>query len=581
MSVRLCYLERCRRGSLLRAVRLVGQGVDERWPGAVAQKLDSPDSALPWIDRGAEWVQAHLSQSRSAGRLEAIVLDVDGATCSWVAGMGNDLQAVAAAARMNLSGSADPLTEMHSGLGDAGAVSPVTFFAGEESDSTVQPLAAPTVDEGADEPDQSGSGGTMLARLKKPSRKPVAGMGAQRRGILAACDVPGRLFIDALDRRGVEVSRAITLWHAIAQAWDPAWERRLSSGQADEVLSADSVCAVVLVDPVASSLLAKEDDPDAPPPRLIWAWSRGGALLAGGSMRLAHARSENGVDVALGQAEASRLAAEWLAWSMQLGCSPRRVVCVLPDSTRDSGSASLFGSALAKAWEGATVDAAAVSDDPIGATFERLASALEKTPVPTDVVSAPGDALVELSTRPGGAHRAMYKWLAGVVLVASVVMGVVAWQARRSAERINQAASVWIDKGNNAAKAALGTTTLNAIESLRQDVRARERELVPPPRAVPAKPIMEEFETISMVISNEGLALESLDLSSANLVRVTVSANELGLLEQVTKAMRQISGSHVNTWDADYKDFTNSRGEKAYRATLSATWQSDAAGGTP
>jgi hypothetical protein len=555
--------------------------VDERWPGAAVPKLDSPDSALPWIDRGAEWVQEHLSRSRSAGHLEAVVLDVDGATCSWVAGLGTDFQAIAAAARLSQTG-ADSLTEPHAGAGDSNAVSPVTYFAGEASDSTIQPLATPADDDESaalDEPRR----GTLLARLKKAAPKPVPGTARlRRRGILAACDVPGRLFIDALDRRGIEVGRAITLWHAMAQAWDPAWQRRAAPGDSSEILStSDSVCAVVLVDPATTSLLASDDDPDATPPRLIWAWSHAGSLLAGGSMRLAHARTEHGVDVALGQAEASRLAAEWLAWSMQLGCSPRRAVCVLPASTHDSGSASVFGTALTKAWEGASVEAAAISDDPIAATFERLASALEKTPASSDAVSSPGESMIELSTRPGGAHRTMYKWLAGVVLVASVVMGVVAWQARRSAERINQAAQVWRDKGFDAAKTALGVTPADPLRSLRDEVRLRERELVPPPRVVLAKPIMEEFETISMVISNEGLALESLDLSSANLVRVTVSAQDIALLEEVTKAMRQISRSHVNTWEADYKDFTNAQGEKAVRATLSATWQADNAGGAP
>lgn len=577
MSVRLCYLERARRGGLLRALRLFGQGVDEHWPGT-SPRLGSLDDALPWIDRGAEWLQERLSQSRAGGYLEALVLDVDGATCSWVAGLGSDYQAIAAAARLGHSTGADALGDLSGG--ESSGVTPITFFAGEPTDSTIQPLANPGEDAEPDE-DASGSVG-LLARLKKPStKKLLAPVG--RRGILAACDVPGRLFIDSLDRRGVEVGRAITLWHAIAQAWDPASDVRGANIKADEVLVASGpACAVVLVDP--GEIDASMDDVDATPPRLIWAWSRGGMLLAGGSMRLAHSRTDDDTELALEQGEASRLATEWLAWSMQLGVSPNRVVCVLPDSTRENGSAARFGAALTKAWPGSVGDAG-FFEDPIAATFERLATALEGTPLPRGLAAQPGDALVELSSRPGGAHRSMYKWLAGVVLVASVVMGVVAWQAGKSAQRLVQASQVWKAKGEETVLAALGVRPVtDSVDAMRTEVRLRQRELVPPSRVVPAKPVLAELETITMIISNEALTLESIDLSSGNLVRMTLTAPEVPMLEKVTESLRRISGSHVNAWEANYRDYTDSSGSKAVRATYTATWQADAvlgAGGAP
>lgn len=573
MSVRLCYLERARRGGLLRALRLFGQGVDERWPGS-SPRLGSLEDALPWIDRGAEWLQERLSQSRAAGYLEALVLDVDGATCSWVAGLGSDYQAIAAAARLGHSTGADPLGDMPGG--ESSGVTPITFFAGEPTDSTIQPLANPS-DEEAEPADESSGGVGLLAKLRKPStqKQPIP---AGRRGILAACDVPGRLFIDSLDRRGVEVGRAITLWHALAQAWDPASEVRRANRNSDEILAASGpACAVLLVDPGEAD--ASIDDADATPPRLIWAWSRGGMLLAGGSMRLAHSRTDDETELTLEQGEASRLAAEWLAWSMQLGVTPNRVVCVLPESTRENGSAARFGAALTKAWPGSVGDAG-FFDDPIAATFERLATALEGTPLPRGLVAQPGDALVELSSRPGGAHRSMYKWLAGVVLVASVVMGVVAWQAGKSAERLVQASQVWKAKGEETVVAALGVRPLtDSLDAMRTEVRLRQRELVPPSRVVPAKPVLAELETITMVVSHEALTLESIDLSSGNLVRMTLTAPELPMLEKVTESLRRISGSHVNAWEANYRDYTDSSGSKAVRATYTATWQADAAPG--
>lgn len=566
MSVRLCYLERGRRGGMLRAMRLVGQGVDERWPGSAVPLLESADAAFPWIERGAEWVQERLAHSRAADRLEAVILDVDGSTCSWLAGHGLDIQAVAAAARMGPSGSGDALTDMPGA--DTTSVTPVTFFAGESLDSTIQPLAIAHEDD-EEGPTESG-GGTLLARLKKAPTK-TQPIPTSRRGILAACDVPARLLIDALDRRGVVVGRAMTLWHALAQAWDPASQIRAAADDFDSVEpSSDTVCAVIAVDmgdPPAA------DGVGATPPRLIWAWSRRGSVLAGGSMRLGHVRTDDESGILLGQSEASRLATEWLAWSMQLGVSPRQVVCALPESTRENGSARAFGTALSKAWDGASVDAG-VYDDPIGATFDRLATALERTPADVASLGDPGSALVALSARPGEAHRTMYKWIAGVVLVAAVVMGIVTWQAVRSAESVNQSMFVWQSKGIETAKQALGNIPPgDALSALRGAVRQAERSLTPPSRVVPAKPIMEELETISMVISHADLTLESIDLSSAVLARFTLTAKEIGPLEKVTKALRQISGSHVISWEADYREFNRPSGEKAVRATFMGSWK--------
>lgn len=547
---------------MLRAARIIGHGVDVRWPELATPMVDSVDSALPWIDRGTEFVEGHLANTRSAGRLEALVLDVDGAMCSWIAGLGSDHQAVAAAARMGST--SDHLADAPGA--ESASVTPVTFFAGDAVDSTIQPLGQPS-DDAPSAPDSGEGGGVaMLSRLKKPGSKGTP-TSAGRRGILAACDLPGRLFVDALDRRGVEVGRAVTLWHALAQAWDPS-SRFSPTASASASLTSASTCAIVLIDAGAETI---GEDKEASPPRLVWAWSRRGELLAGGSMRLAHTRAESASEITLGKEEASRLAAEWLAWSMQLGISPRRVVCVFPESTRENDSARTFGTSLGSAWNGALIDAV-VTRDPIGDTLERLALALESTSENL-IETTPGAALLELSSRPGGAHRAMYKWLAIAVLAAAGVMGVVAWQAGRSAERIQQSSKVWYDKGMEAAKGALGTAPIDPMQSLRDEVRLRERELIPPSRVIPAKPVLEELETISMIISHEDLTLESLDLSSANLVRVTITAEKIETLEAVTNALRQISNSRVNRWEADYKEFNDPKGGKAVRATLSATWQ--------
>ncbi len=567
MSVRLAYLERALRGGLVRGVRVFGVASEQRWPGPdAAPPMESPEDGEAWIGRGAAWLGEQLAGTRSAGRLEMLCLDADGATCGWLAARGADPSALAALARLGPTTLGEGPEE-----GDGAPGSPLAFFAGDARDSTVQALAGAT--------QSPPSGGNAAASLSKNrGTSTLEPQASARVGVVAGCDVSARVFVDALDGQGVSVSRVTTIWHALAQAWDPSSPlapHQVSDGRV--AAQSDEACAIVLVEGAGVGESAS--------PRLVWCWARQGEPIAAGSLRLALSREEGDAGVDLGAAQASRLAAEWLAWSLQLGVAPRRVICIVPEDLGRSGRASAFGSALAGAFPGAAVDAAA-SPDPVGATFERLASALEGTP--DGAVERLGS-LGELTSRPGRAHRTMYAWVALLVIVASAVMGVVAWQVRRTALDTRSAAETWKARGFQAVKRVLGgefdekfgaVRGQNPLLFMEGEIRKRERDLVPPTSIEPARAILEEIEAISLVVGTEDFTLDELTVDSGlPAVRLVVQTKELPTAERIVPALQRIAGSRVERWDFNPTDVPDPKGGKRYKATIIGSWPSVNGGG--
>lgn len=568
MSVRLAYLERALRGGLVRGVRLFGVASGQRWPGPdAAPSMDSPEDGEAWIIRGATWLGEQLAGTRSAGRLEMLCLDADGATCGWLAARGADPSALAALARLGSTTLGEGSDE-----GDGPQGSPLAFFAGDARDSTVQSLADAT----ESSPAGGNAAGPPVRSRGAATLEPQA---SARVGVVAGCDVSARVFVDALDAQGVSVSRVTTIWHVLAQAWDPASPlapRHASSER--EAVRSDEPCAVVLVEGAGGGESAS--------PRLVWCWARQGEPIAAGSLRLAVAREEGEAGLDLGGAQASRLAAEWLAWSLQLGVAPRRVICIVPEDLGRSGRASAFGNVLAGAFPGAAVDAAA-SPDPVGATFERLASALEGTP--DGAVERLGT-LGELTSRPGRAHRTMFAWVALMVIVASAVMGVVAWQVRRTALDTRSAAAVWKAKGLDAVKHALGSEfdektgtvrSQNPLLFMEGEIRKRERDLMPPTSIEPARAILEEIEAISLVVGTEEFTLDELTVdSSLPAVRLVVQTKELSTAERIVPSLQRIAGSRVERWEFNPAEVPDPKGGKRYKATIIGSWPSAGGGGS-
>lgn len=534
MTVRIAYMTRESRGGVIRGVRLVGQGADDRWSGASPGASVAGVGSEGAIELAAAWVADKLALTRTAGRLEMLCLDVDGGVCSWVSTPRTEL--ASAVARM---GSTSGIIPGMPGEGsEGGTTTPLTYFAGEEIDSSIQPLVST-----GDEEDEGGGGAIVKAKpgSKLGSKRGAAAKAAERVAVLAMGDVPARVLMDSLDRQGVEVLCVASVWHAIARVWDP--ESPLAPGRAgtakDEVAESAPTVASVVVDPAEA--------------RLIWSWSQAGELVAGGSMRLRSQGTEDAPSVAYGADEVARLASEWMSWSVQVGRCPRRVVCVVPGEGADVQAAA-FGQALGAAWPEATVDLA-VHDDPMGVTLTRLAVALEGTPMPKHRAPEPGASLVSLTDRPGKAHRLFYWWIALFVIAASALTGVVAWQFRQKAVELRAAATAWSAKWSDELKeaypAAIGRVEGSKL-ALEDEIARIQKDIVPAQNKDPAKPVLEELQTISMVLQHPDYTLGSIDLnSSTETVSLRVQAKTYKAAEDLARALRAISGSHVESWEWD------------------------------
>ncbi len=542
--MRIVYLERGGRGGMLRGVRLFGQGVDTRCP--------DPKPDHEGVQSAAGWVADQLASTRAAGAVEWVCLDSDGGVCSWVSSPSHDPTALAAIARMGSLAHDSGQGVADSETTPAGH-GPIPFFAGDELESSVQRLAHPKSDR------------TDHAQPKPATQSTTgpSGHGAtpDRLPVLAVVDAPARVFLDALDARGVRIGSTLSLWHALAQAWDPSSPlARAASRPERTVATSHAATAVVLVDPAHPS-----------GGRLVWCWSEDGRVLAAGSQRL----RTHDAGVTLSAGDGARLAAEFLAWSLQLGRSPQRVLCVLPEN---QPGAREFGEALAATIQ--SVDALA-HPDPIGATFARLVSAIEATPDAAPL--EPGMALMDLSNRPGRSHRTMYMWGAAALTLLAIFLGVVGWFLRDTARDARHAADRW----KIVAQDTVGTVRPNIFGRLdppktilADEIAARRKELFRPDRAEPAMPVLDELSTLSLILGSNDYSLESVDLNSSDVARFVVRADSLAKAEDLQIALTAISGSHVASWNPRFEDKSEGGKDKYVRAQFLGTWKREAPKGT-
>ncbi len=507
MSVRIAYLERAQRGIAIRSVRLAGQGTEERW--AAPQGEDSPERT---IAQAARWIASSLSGTRAAGRLEWLCLDTVGGVCAWISSPSAEPQVVATLARMGAVPAGDDAlgarTTPHSG--------PIEFFAQDPLDSLIQPMGVAV----AEQPARATS---SRARSRKGEQAAVP----ERLAILAQADLPARVLADELDALGVTIGSTLSLWHAIAAAWDPASTLNAAPRSESTIPEPPSPLAIVVVDPSRA---------DAP--RLVWAWSLAGRLLAGGEMRLARADEDH---VHLDDAEISRLSMDFTSWSMQLGVAPKRLVAVAPHHV-----ARPLMDGLSRAWPGSAGQVAA-DEDPIGATLSRLAGALERTPMPHSTLPDPAAELVSLASRPGKAHRQMYRWLALLATIVAGVLGVWAWQARaRAIAASAEAGQVVLDTNDAIAKEFPEfANRVDPKSKLIDDAISRaKKQLTIPKGPRPALPILQELETITLVLGSGDFSLERLEVYSTY-ATVWVSAESLPAVEPVPNALRNIAGSQI------------------------------------
>lgn len=535
----MCYLARADRGDRPALVRLVGAGSDQTWA-----EFGATDSSgvRREIDLAAAWVAERAGRGDGPRHeLELLVVDVEGSACAWVTSPSSDAVVIGAA----LSG-------------EDGDWSRVT----ERTESTVQALADPET--------RGARRGAAVADAAAPVD------GARKLAVLMVPDVPARLLTDSLDERGVAIARVASLWQAVAQAWDPAGPGASGEPVRGErvVASSAPVSAVVLIDPAG---------------RIVWSWSREGELMTGGAVRIsAERRDETGngsmgatrvAPIRVGQAEIGRLTTDWLSWSMQLGVAPARILCLGPGSSDDPDTLTpaAIGAALTRAWPGAAVDLV-VHEDPIGATLMRLA----RTDGAAGQPGAPRTTLTGLTLRPGRSHRSLYRWAALAVLAFSAALLGIGWNAWNQWTKEREAADAALTNVRDVVtKAGKPKGDLELAEAqkeprlyLQKKIDAKRASLNPTSGMTPAKPILPELETLSMVlVSSPGVQLEEIRLQPTNALMYLLIP-DTRTFEELKESLRTIRGQHIE-WRGQFG--TDIAGKKRY--SFEGAWIKPAAPG--
>jgi len=573
-------LRRSDRGGLLKGLRLVGQEADESWP---AESADPQSRAQPaasvsgsqsaqTYDDAAAWIKRQLASTRSGGGLAMLCLDSDGAVCSWITSPSASPSVISAIARQGgMPTSSDSAAELSESRVSA---APLSFYGALGLESSIQALGT-EAQPAADRPGRSFR--TMLPGVNgAPASVGPAPTASQRLAVLAIADVPARLLLDALDRAPVLVETVGSLWHAIAMAWDAPVSRPAAVERI--VAEATAVAATIIIDPEG---------------RLLWTWSEAGRLLLGGSMRLRIARTADdglGTDsgaiepassdpvVQYGPDEVARLTAEWLAWSAQLGRAPTRITCILMDQVGEverSPSPAEFGHRLGESWPGATVDVL-LQADPVGTTLARVARALENTPAEHSPPPTAGSALVELSQRPGRQHRRMYTWASAAIVMGALGIAAAAWQLNASAGKAKAASQALEQRWREVLKQTHPTTMTAQLgkgpyQVLQEEI-ARLEAAARPIERDPVMPVLQELETVSMVVGNSGYAIESIEMDTTGRPRVIAISDNTPDAEALLEALRRVGGSNVADWTATYAAKREGDANKV-RGVYSGSWE--------
>jgi hypothetical protein len=286
----------------------------------------------------------------------------------------------------------------------------------------------------------------------------------------------------------------------------------------------------------------------------------------------------------IGQAEVGRLAADWLAWSLQVGAAPARVVCVgstAGDDSPEALSPQSLGMALGRLWPGATVDLA-VHDDPIGATLHRLATREGAIDAEDGRLE-----LLDLSRRPGRAHRAVYRWASLAVLAGAVALFGVAWKGFSGATSAAEARKQLRDKITTDVKAIVAPkdeiqkARLEASPHayLEEQVNRKRQALAPATGVEPAKPILQEIETLSLVLGSagDGVKLDQLSLLNSN-VSLYAIVPDTATGEALADSLASVAGTHVEWRPPDFNTPRSGGAAAGGRKslTLFGRWKSDA-----
>ena len=487
MSDRLCYIRRTDRGAALRGLRLVSGHTDDTWDSGASA---DPELVVEAINDAAAWIKMRL-EAASGRDLNALILDTDGAVCTWVKPEDADPTMLdAAISEGPVEHDPDDLEPtVHNGISDRIPRLP------RELD--FEPL----------NPDQTSSGA--------------------RAAIIAAPDVPGRLLKDALDAAGIRPEKYTTIWHALTAAWDPGTD---SNHSAQRIVSSDApIAAVIAVDPI-----------DA---RMIWTWSREGELICAGSIRLRPNHTSDEPSVYVRATDIARLCADWLGWSSQLGVSPSRVV-VLGDPAVHDGEEELqdedrpldpgqMGAAITERWPDATVDLMG-ERDPIGATLSKV--------VRHELISKLG-VIEGLEARPTRAHRSMFRWAGLALTAASFVILIIGFQMMSRSSAIKKDTREIRNLQTETIRGFDESLAISQIPMMDlQTIRNRIAGAQSPITVTQSKPIMRALETVSFVIGAPGIEFDKVSINNRT-VSLSLRVEDIAQAEQINRSLRTIDDS--------------------------------------
>lgn len=508
MSERACYIQRTDRGAAIKAALLLGERSSDRWD---ADPSSDALSAEHTARETADWIRDRLAETRSAKRLDTLCLDTDGAACAWVKGRDAEPELI----RSAIDGADSPANSDDDGM-----------------DAT-----------------QGGGIGDRLPRLARELDFDVlrADDGHEadaqaRTAVIAAPDAPVRLLLDRLDAVGVRVGRVVTLWHALAEAWDPGARSAQTDSSGIVATTDHPPAAVVAIDHEGG--------------RLVWTWSRRGSLLACGSIRVRRLRSdEHTWHAEVLEHDLARLAGDWLGWSAQLGVCPSRVV-VVGQPAPGGMTAGEIGRALGRAWPGTPTDLIGAED----AVAETLRKTLDARPI---------NRFAALSDRPTRSHRGAYRWTAvAMVIAAACVAALAGGLLSRASKTRDITAGVRAERTDVISAVdpslALDPFPVQRLDDRINALRQRTGSLdVDPPR-----PILRELETLSFVLGIPDVTIELIELID-RLVTIKVRIKDIRAGEQLDQSLRSIGGSDLVWRDPVYRTRQN---DQTIDVTYTATW---------
>ncbi len=343
----------------LSSMTLVADGATRNW---TAPPLDGEQQTGPLLRQRVTAAAAWLvEQGEMRKRIGIACLDVNEGLCTWIQAPSAAPQVVHATLRERaqewgeswIGDGVEVLTEDH----DAGSRMTLlpTWMTRKKSDE--QPA-----------PDAHGPTAAHLPVISFP-------------------DAITRLWHDALDSRGVRVDLAMSLWHAAALVWP-------------DNPSESEITATLLIESGH---------------RIVWAWSRGDALVASGAYTIPAPDpdvegSEPTEDEAVPGAQ--RLVLDWLTWSSQLGACPANLVLVGRDT-------DAWKNAITTQWPDMK-SRCIREDDPTLATVTRLQTDLSSA---TRRERRSRYCITSLTSRPTRAVRNRYLVAGAALLLLAAAVG--------------------------------------------------------------------------------------------------------------------------------------------------------------